>query len=99
MNDERVWSPILPMLGTGRHIHIAPTHRHASVEESACEAVAAMPSGSFAVAGFSLGGYVALEICRRFRPRVAGLALLSTGTGADSEEARQARVRMVQAMG
>ncbi|MFC5500141.1 alpha/beta fold hydrolase [Caenimonas terrae] len=99
MNDERVWSPLLPVLGAGRRVHIAPTHLHASVVDSAREAIAALPPGSFAVAGFSLGGYVALEVCRQASERIAGLGLLDTGAGADSEEARQARVRMVQAMG
>lgn len=99
MNDERVWSPIVPVLGAGRCVHIASTHLHRSVERSAQEAVAGMPAGPFAVAGFSLGGYVALEVCRQSPGRIAGLALLDTGAGTDTQEAKQARVRMVQAMG
>ena len=58
-----------------------------------------MPPGRFAVAGFSLGGYVALEVCRQAKERIAGLALLDTGARTDAEEAKQARTRMVQAMG
>ena len=99
MNDERVWRPLLPALGPGRHIHIAPTHLYGSVVDTAREAIAAMPPGPFAVAGFSLGGYIALEVCRQVPGRIAGLGLLDTGAGADSEEAKAARVRMVQAMG
>lgn len=99
MNDERVWRPLLPALGSGRQVHIAPTHLHESLDESARDAVAAMPPGRFAVAGFSLGGYVALEICRQAKERVAGLALLDTGARNDSEEAKQARARMVHAIG
>ena len=98
LNDERVWSPILPMLGE-RCVCIASTHLHGNVQDSAREAIAAMPPGPFAVAGFSLGGYVALEVCRQARGRIAGLGLLDTGAGADPGEARQARMRMVQAMG
>lgn len=99
MNDERVWSPLLPVLNAGRRVHIAPTHLHASVVDSARDAIAAMPPGPFAVAGFSLGGYVALEVCRQVPERIAGLGLLDTGAGVDANEAKEVRVRMVQAMG
>ncbi|MBU1362111.1 MAG: alpha/beta hydrolase [Gammaproteobacteria bacterium] len=99
MNDERVWSPIVAALDDRRHIRIAATHRHASVDESAREAIAVMPPGRFAVAGFSLGGYVALEVCRQARERIAGLGLLDTGARADADDAKQARIRMVQALG
>lgn len=99
MNDERVWGPIVPAVGAGRHVHVAPTHLHDSVGASAREAIGAMPPGPFAVAGFSLGGYVALEVCRQAPGRVAGLALLDTGARADADEARQARARMVEAIG
>ena len=58
-----------------------------------------MPSRQFAVAGFSLGGYVALEVCRQAPERIAGLGLLNTGARTDAEKAKQARTRMVQAMG
>jgi pimeloyl-ACP methyl ester carboxylesterase len=94
-----VWSPLLPAFGAGRYVHIAPTHLHGNLEDSAREAVAAMPPGQFAVAGFSLGGYAALEVCRQTKERIAGLALLDTGARTDAEEAKQARTRMVQAMG
>lgn len=99
MNDERVWSTVLAALPPGRQVHIAPTHLHASVGESARSAMLAMPAGRFAVAGFSLGGYVALEACRQAPERIAGVALLDTGARADPDDARQSRQRMVEAMG
>lgn len=99
MNDARVWDPILPALGAARSVHVAPTHLHDSVASSAQAAIAGMPPGPFAVAGFSLGGYVAMEVCRQSPERIGGLAFLDTGAGADAPEARQARLRMLQAMG
>jgi 3-oxoadipate enol-lactonase len=39
------------------------------------------------VCGLSMGGYVAFELWRRARERVAGLVLANTRAGADSEEA------------
>jgi 3-oxoadipate enol-lactonase len=41
--------------------------------------------------GLSMGGYVAFEFLRNWRPRVRGLVLLSTRAEADTPEARRAR--------
>lgn len=98
MNDARVWGPLLSALAGGREVHVAPTHLHDSITASARDAVAAMPPGPFAVAGFSLGGYVAQEVCRQARDRIAGLGLVDTGARADTEEARQVRLRMIRAV-
>lgn len=49
----------------------------------------------FVVAGFSLGGYVALEICRQAPERLAGLALVDTRAEPDSEEARAGRMATI----
>jgi pimeloyl-ACP methyl ester carboxylesterase len=45
----------------------------------------------FALAGLSMGGYVALEIMRRAPERIAKLALLDTNGRDDSPEAQQKR--------
>ena len=68
----------------------------AHLSAHARDAIASMPPGPFAVAGFSLGGYVALEVCRQAGSRIAGIGLVDTGARADSDEARQARRRMIQ---
>jgi pimeloyl-ACP methyl ester carboxylesterase len=99
MNDERVWDPIRKALPAGRDVVVSPTHTADSIAALAAAALAAMPPGRFAVAGFSLGGYVALEVCRQAPGRIAGIALLDTGARADSQEARQNRRRMVAALG
>ena len=41
--------------------------------------------------GLSMGGYVVFEFLRRWRERVAGLALISTRASADSADGRRAR--------
>lgn len=43
------------------------------------------------VVGISMGGYIALELQRAFPERVAGLVLVSTRAGADSDEAKTKR--------
>lgn len=47
------------------------------------------------VGGLSMGGYVALAMARRAPTRVKGLVLSSTRAGADSQEGRVGRDRMV----
>ncbi|MFN0164269.1 MAG: alpha/beta fold hydrolase, partial [Burkholderiales bacterium] len=47
----------------------------------------------FCVAGFSLGGYIALEIMRRAPGRVAALALVSTSARPEPEEMKPQRLK------
>ena len=47
-----------------------------------------------AIAGCSMGGYVALALWRRHRARVAGLALIDTRAEADTPEAKENRGRL-----
>ncbi len=47
--------------------------------------------GPVVVAGLSMGGYVALELCRRAPERVLGLILASTKATPDSDAAKKAR--------
>ncbi|AVS82345.1 alpha/beta hydrolase [Paracidovorax avenae] len=98
MNDARIWGPLTTAIAGERTLHVASTHLHDSIAESARDAIAAMPAGPFAVAGFSLGGYVAQEVCRQAGGRIAGLGLLDTGARADTEEVKQSRERMIQAV-
>lgn len=98
MNDERVWEPIRKSDPARRDMRVIATHTADSVDALATAAIAAMPPGMFAVAGFSLGGYVAIEVCRQVPGRILGLALLDTGARADSGEAAENRRRMVTAV-
>lgn len=97
-NDARVWDPVTQAIGSTRTVVVMPTHLADDLADLAADAIRQMPHGPFAVAGFSLGGYVALEICRQAGGRVAGLALLDTGAQADGEPARQQRQRMIDAV-
>lgn len=48
--------------------------------------------GPVVVAGFSMGGYIAFEICRQFPERVSGLILAATRASADTEDAKAGRI-------
>lgn len=73
---------------------VASTIEMESISEMAEKALAQM-TGSFAVLGFSMGGYVALEIARLAPERIEGMALVSTSARADTEAKRQARSELV----
>jgi pimeloyl-ACP methyl ester carboxylesterase len=53
----------------------------------------------FALAGLSMGGYVALEIMRQAPGRVLGLALLDTSARPDTPEATAARLKLMTQAG
>lgn len=65
------------------------------IADLAKEALKQAPRGSFALAGHSMGGYVALEIMRQAPERVARLALLNTHARPDSPEATENRKRLM----
>lgn len=61
-------------------------------------AILAAAPPRFALAGFSMGGYLAFEILRQARERVLGLALLDTSARPDTpEQSRLRRMRMNKA--
>jgi pimeloyl-ACP methyl ester carboxylesterase len=88
--DARLWrDQIAGLEGIGA-CQVADTTLDAGLGEMALRALAAAPP-RFALAGLSMGGYLALEIMRRAPERVTRLALLDTGARPDTEE--QARRR------
>lgn len=93
--DERLWRHQTAALGASHPVTSYPLVPQGSMTELAQEALARMPAGRFAVAGLSMGGYVALEIMRQAPERVAGLALLDTNARPDSAEAQANRRKLI----
>ncbi|HUR69367.1 MAG TPA: alpha/beta fold hydrolase [Candidatus Thermoplasmatota archaeon] len=52
----------------------------------------------FVLVGFSMGGYVALEVARQAPDRLQGLALVDSRAEPDSDEARAGRVKTADAV-
>lgn len=88
--DAALWRQQAPRLGVDRPVRVMDLSFAASIERAAQMVLAAAPP-RFALAGLSMGGYVALEICRRAPGRVDRLALLDTNAHADPAEASQRR--------
>jgi pimeloyl-ACP methyl ester carboxylesterase len=87
LNDERLWQHQARELGHGHPFTVVASTAGDSVAALAELALAQAPAGRFALAGFSLGGYVALQIVRQAPERVAALALVDTSARPDTAEA------------
>ncbi len=70
-------------------------HGVASTLEAIAEAILAAAPPSFALAGLSMGGYVAFEIIRQSPQRVSRLCLLDTRAAMDSPDDAERRRRTI----
>jgi pimeloyl-ACP methyl ester carboxylesterase len=89
-----LWAPQIRALNDIAGSSVADHTRHASIKEIA-EAILAAAPPRFALAGLSMGGYIAYEMIRQAADRVARLALLDTGAGAEAPERRAGRLRLI----
>jgi len=83
LGDARVFEQVVPLLPGGVECRPMRIDVDDSIEEMAASVLAAAPA-RFALAGHSLGGIVALAICRREPGRITRLALLNTSARAAS---------------
>jgi len=88
--DAALWQPQVEALGDIAAPWVADLTTQDSIAAMAESVLAAMPE-RFALAGLSMGGYVALEVIARAPERVSRLALLDTRfqTDGDAESARR----------
>ena len=93
--DEAAWLPVVPHLRGIADCGVADYGDADSLVEMACRVLAKAPA-QFAIAGHSMGARVAMEVYRLAPERVAGLALLDTGSaGAAGEQERARRMTLV----
>jgi pimeloyl-ACP methyl ester carboxylesterase len=96
LDDARLWRHQVDNLGhLAEKIEVADLVGPDTMGGMA-ERVLAMRSGPFALAGISMGGYVALEIMRRAPERVLRLALLDTSARADTPEQTARRRGLIE---
>lgn len=92
--SARVYGPQLPALWQFGPVQIADHRREDSMAAIATAILDQAPS-RFALAGFSMGGYIALEILRQARERILKLALIDTAAAADRPEQTEKRLRAI----
>jgi pimeloyl-ACP methyl ester carboxylesterase len=101
--DHTMWEKVVAKFEPDRRF-LAPDLRGFGVDPGTAEPalelmaddVAQQLPGEAVVAGFSMGGYVALALAERHPKLVAGLALINSQAAADTDEARQGRRAMIE---
>lgn len=86
----RLYTEQVPALWTFGPVTVADHRRADSMDAIARQILDTAPP-RFALAGLSMGGYIALAIMRIAPERVVKLALLDTGSRSDTPEARERR--------
>jgi pimeloyl-ACP methyl ester carboxylesterase len=92
--SARIWAPAIPALWRHGPVMVANHIRDDSMAAIARRILTEAPP-RFALAGHSMGGYIAFEIMRQAPERVAKLALLNTQARPDTPEATARRRGMV----
>ena len=93
--DEALWRPQIEDLADIADLRVADLSQDDSGTGMARRALAAAPP-EFALAGLSMGGYVAQEIMRQAPERVLRLALLDTNSRADTAEQTARRRGLIE---
>ncbi len=83
--DEALWAPQIAHFGQSRTIIVAKPFHHDRIAAMAGDILDRAPS-RFAVAGLSMGGYLALELYRQAPQRLTRLALLNSSAHPDTAE-------------
>lgn len=96
LNDGRLWQQQIIGLADNVRSTVADLSNANTIATLATSALAQAPAGQFALAGLSMGGYVALEIMRQAPERVLALALLDTSARPDTPETTAGRQKMMQ---
>jgi pimeloyl-ACP methyl ester carboxylesterase len=90
LNTRRVFEQQIEALSDIADCVVPELWRHDTIGAMADAALALAPP-TFALAGFSMGGYVAFEVLRRATQRVERLALMDTQAVPDSTESTRRR--------
>ena len=101
LNDARLWQHQCAALAPLADVRVADLSTADSMQGLAESVLAQAPPGPFALAGLSMGGYVALELMRllilqKAEQRVIALALLDTSARPDSSEAGAIRRQAIE---
>jgi pimeloyl-ACP methyl ester carboxylesterase len=94
VSSPRIYAPVVPALWRFGPVSVANHIRDDNMGAIARRILAEVPP-RFALAGHSMGGYIAFEIVRQAPDRVAKLALINTQARPDTPEATTRRRDMI----
>jgi pimeloyl-ACP methyl ester carboxylesterase len=89
-----LFAPQLSVLKPRYNVSVAEHRNHPTLEAIAASILATAPP-TFALAGLSMGGYIAFEVLRQAPHRVTKLALLDTNSRADRPDQLESRAAIV----
>lgn len=102
LNDASIWQHVLPLLPTGWTVRIANVLTQDSIKgmaEDAWQLIADLDKDQpLIVAGYSMGGYVAIDMLANDTGRIHAAALLSTSVLPETQESRVTREKTIAAM-
>lgn len=94
--DAALFVPQVPALEDIADIWIPDVSRHSSIREMGEAILRDAPFRTFALAGLSMGGYIAMEVMRQAPERATRLALLDTRATPDSAEESERRRELIR---
>ena len=102
LNDASIWDDVLPCLQGDWTVRIANVQTQESIAEMARDAWQQLDdvplSTPVMLTGFSLGGYVAIEMLAHPQRPLSAAALLSTSPLPESDDSRTVREKTMSAM-
>jgi len=93
--DAALWAPQVEVLSSGCCSWVGDLALDDSIAGMARRVLSEAPAERFALAGLSMGGYVAMEIMRQAPQRVTQLALLDTRARLDTPEETERRRELI----
>jgi len=108
-NTRAIWDPVVAALhaaggggGAAPDIRVADVLTQDSIAAMAADAwerVATLPAGTpLVVCGFSMGGYVALELLATHRGQIHGLAMVDSAAGVETAQTTVVRQKTIAAL-
>ena len=96
-NTERLWSAQATALKPHCDVVIPDYRGSESIADMADTVMELTPEASpLSLVGFSLGGYIALDIMGRYTERIERLAFISSSPYADDEDTKRQRQRLME---
>ena len=86
----------LDLPGHGISVINGEVHTMEYLAECVAQTMEALGIDKYTVVGHSMGGYVALAMCEKYRDKLEGIVLLSSTTSADSQEKCDRRRREIE---
>lgn len=96
LNDARLWEHQIAGLADLAQPHVADLTQGDTMADLARHVLGQVSARAFVLAGFSMGGYTALEIMRQAPQRVHALALIDTSARPDTPESTAKRRDQVE---